>query len=79
MKFIKVYHQNRADFSLINLANVDSIDVMRTTGTIAILLSSGNVLSVPHSESPALLKQVSEYNRQIIEYLIREDLEEPSF
>lgn len=79
MKFIKIYQHNGSDFLLVNLANVDYVAVNKKAGTCKLFFSSKNSVSCFPPHTKALLDQISEYNRQIIEYLISEPNTEDNF
>ncbi len=79
MKFIKIYQQNGSDFLLVNLANVDYVAVNKKSGTCKLFFTGKNSVSSFPPHTKAVLDQISEYNRQIIEYLTLEKISEEDF
>ena len=79
MKFIKVTKQQPRFFNLVNLANIDYINVDKELGTCQIFFSNGRCLNCEGLHSKAVLDQVSEYNRQVIEHLTTSDIQEDNF
>ncbi len=72
MKFIKVVQQETQNILLINLANVDYVLVDRKTSSCTIRMSSQANINCAQDQVKGILDQISEYNRQIIEYLTLE-------
>ena len=79
MKFIKVYQQDERFFNLINLANVTHITSDKVRGTCQVFLTTGDCLSFEQPSSDTVLKQISEYNRQVIEHLTADTITEDDF
>lgn len=79
MKFIKISQQNKKDFFLINLANIDYVAVNQKAGSCMIHLSSGKTITCMPYQGGQLLTQISEYNRQLLEYFVPNEPVEDNF
>lgn len=79
MKFIKIFNQNNSDFCLVNLANVEYVAVNKKSGTCKLFLSSKSTISVFPPHTKGALQQISEYNRQVIEHLTANQIDEEIF
>ena len=79
MKFIKIYQHNGNDFYLINLANVTHVVVNQKAGSCLIHLTNSQQITCLPIQGHAVLTQISEYNRQLVEYMTLEPNTEDEF
>lgn len=76
MKFIKIPQHNNKDFHLINLSQIAYVACNDKSHTCKIFLTNKETITLFPQQTHSFLTQISEYNRQVVTYLMSEISEE---